>query len=81
MPCDPRHAGVPGPPGTVEAILRPGAENGDRLAEALAGLSMEGATGLVRFDAQRGVDTPPALAIVREGGLVPLHRNDSPGRP
>ena len=50
------------------------------LEKMLAATSVEGATGTVRFDANRGRDGTPALAVLTGDGQVPSVKEES-GRP
>jgi len=56
----------------IEALQATGSENGDRLATALSGLSLQGVTGEVRFNDQGGRDVMPVL--VTTGGGTPVAR-------
>jgi branched-chain amino acid transport system substrate-binding protein len=51
----------------IEALRSAGPENGDRLASALIGLSLQGVTGELRFNDQGGRDLMPVLATTGEG--------------
>jgi branched-chain amino acid transport system substrate-binding protein len=61
----------------IEALRAAGTENGDRLAEALTGLSFQGVTGEVRFNDRGGRDLMPALATARTG--TPVARREGVG--
>lgn len=54
----------------IEALAATGSENGDRLAAALHGFALRGATGEVRFNDQGGRDLMPVLATW--GGGTPV---------
>jgi ABC-type branched-subunit amino acid transport system substrate-binding protein len=55
------------------------ARQGLELGEVLSGIRMDGATGEIRFDDNRGRDETPALGVIRSGTALPYHARRAAG--